>query len=126
MRRPAVSFGDTFRRICFQKALIPGLDILENGLLSHILVSGNGSEETIQSTDSQGRMCWNCDPVGRGMLGLKDNMTAHLMDFHVFPTLAEVPDQFFSAQIAWEFHATASTSSRIRCRRMEAVAIESI
>ena len=48
------------------------------------------------------------------MLGLKDDVTAYLVDFHVFPTLAEVLGQFFSAQIAREFHATASTSSRIR------------
>jgi hypothetical protein len=47
------------------------------------------------------------------------------MDFQVFPALAEVLDQFFSAQIAWEFHATTNTSSRIRWSRMEAGATES-
>jgi hypothetical protein len=36
------------------------------------------------------------------------------MDFQVFPALAEMLDQCFSAQVAWESHATASTSSRVR------------
>jgi hypothetical protein len=48
------------------------------------------------------------------MQGLKDDVTAYLVDFQVFPTLAEVLNQVFSTQIAWEFHATARTSSRIR------------
>jgi hypothetical protein len=47
------------------------------------------------------------------------------MDFQVITALAEVLYQYFSTEIAWEFHATASTSSRIRCRRMEAGAAES-
>jgi len=54
------------------------------------------------------------DAVGRRLLGLKDDMTANLMDFQVFPALAEMLDQCFSAQVAWESHATASTSSRVR------------
>jgi hypothetical protein len=36
------------------------------------------------------------------------------MDFHVTPALGEMLDQLFTAQIAWEFHALTSTSSRIR------------
>jgi hypothetical protein len=36
------------------------------------------------------------------------------MDSLVSPALTEVHNQVFSAQIAWEFHATASTSSRTR------------
>jgi hypothetical protein len=36
------------------------------------------------------------------------------MDSPVSPAFAKVPDQFFSAQIAWQLHATASTSSRTR------------
>jgi hypothetical protein len=47
------------------------------------------------------------------------------VDSQVVPALAEVLDQIFSAQIAWEFHAIASTSSRTRCRRMEAGTAES-
>jgi hypothetical protein len=42
-------------------------------------------------------MSWNCNTMGCGMLGLEDDVTAYLMDFHVFPTLAQVLDQFFSA-----------------------------
>jgi hypothetical protein len=66
--------------------------------------------------------------VGPAAFGVgieRDVWFAYLMDFLVFPALAEMLDQLFSAQIAWEFHATASTSSRVRCRRMEADATES-
>jgi hypothetical protein len=59
-------------------------------------------------------MLWNRDAVGRGMQGLQDDVAANLMDFHVIPAFQEMLDQLFSAQITWEFHATASTSSRIR------------
>ena len=59
------------------------------------------------------------------MLSLQDDVAADLMDFHVTPAFREMLDQLFFAQIAWEFHATANTSSRIRCRRMESGAAES-
>ena len=60
----------------------------------------------------------NCDTMRGWMLGLQNNVTTNLMDSPVSPAFAEVSDQFFSAQIAWQFHATASTSSRTRCRRI--------
>jgi len=77
-------------------------------------MGGDAGKNPVQSSDSEGIVRRNCDAVGRGMLGLKDDVAANLMDFQVIPALAEVLDQFFSAQIAWELHATASTSSRIR------------
>jgi hypothetical protein len=90
------------------------LNIPKNGLLGDILMSGDCGKDGVQSSDSERIVRRNCDTVGCGMLGLKDDVTAHLMDFKVFPALAEVLDQFFSAEIAWELHTTASTSSRIR------------
>ena len=77
-------------------------------------MSGNRGENSVQRTDSEGIVRRDSNAVGRRMLRLKDDVTAYLVDFQLFPALAEVLDQFFSAQIAWEFHATASTSSRIR------------
>jgi hypothetical protein len=83
------------------------------------------AEDRIQGSDSEWIVRRNCDAMVRRKGGLKDDVTAYLMDFQVVPALAEVLNQFFSAEIAWKFHATASTSSRIRCRRMEAGAAES-
>jgi hypothetical protein len=65
------------------------------------------------------------DAVGRRLLGLKDDVAADLVDLFLLPTPAEVLDQIFSLEIAGEPHATASTSSRMRCRRIEAGAVES-
>jgi hypothetical protein len=48
-----------------------------------------------------------------------------LMDLLVSPVLREVLHERFSVQIARQFHATARTSSRTRCRRMEAGGTES-
>ncbi len=61
----------------------------------------------------------NSNTVGKRLLCLQNDVTANLMDSPVSPALAEVHDKVFFAQIAWQFHATASTSSRTRCRRME-------
>ena len=90
------------------------LDVSVNGLFGHVFMGSNCGKNSFQSSDSEGIVLGNRDAVGRGMRGLKDDVTADLMDFLVFPTLAELLDQLFSAQFAWEFHATASTSSRIR------------
>lgn len=60
-----------------------------------------------------------------GLLGLKNDMTANLMDSLVSPALAEVFEQVLAAQIARQFHATASTSSRTRRRRIVAGGVES-
>ena len=75
---------------------------------------GNSGKDSVQSTDSERRVRRYRNSMGRRLLGLKDDMAPYLMDFQVFPALAKVLDQFFSAQIAWKSHATASTSSRVR------------
>lgn len=90
------------------------LKVLEDGRFGHILMGGDAGKNPVQSSDSEGSVRGNRDAVGRRMLSLKDDVAAYLMDFQVIPALAEVLDQFISTQIAWELHATASTSSRIR------------
>ena len=101
------------------------LNALKNCFLGDVLVGGDGSEDRVQSPDPERRMRGNGDAVGSRSLGLKDDVSADLVDSLVVPKLAEVLDQGLAAQIAWEFHAIASTSSRTRCRRMEAGAAES-
>ncbi len=70
-------------------------------------------------------MRWNSNAMGSRLLGLQNDVAANLMDSPVSPAFTEMPDQFFSAQIARQPHATASTSSRTRCSRMEAGGAES-
>jgi hypothetical protein len=62
---------------------------------------------------------------GGRLWGLQDDVTADLMDSLVVPVFAEMSDQSLSAQISGQLHATASTSSRTRRRRMEAGGTES-
>ena len=76
-------------------------------------MGGNVSKKPVQCSDSEWIVRRNCDAMRRWLLGLKDNVATYLMDLQVIPALAEELDQLFSAQFAWEFHATASTSSRI-------------
>ena len=59
---------------------------------------GNGGENRIQGSDSKGIVSGDCNAVGRWLLGLKDDVAAHLMDLQVFPALREVLDQIISAQ----------------------------
>lgn len=101
------------------------LEVLENGLLGHILVRSNDRKDSIQRPDPEMRMRRNSNTMGSWLLSLQNNVTADLVNSLVSPALAEVLDQLFSAQIAWQFHATASTSSRTRCKRMEAGGTES-
>jgi len=100
-------------------------NVFEDSFLGDALVCGNTGENRVQRSNSERRVLWNRDAVRLRLLGLQDDVAANLMDFHIIPAFREVPGQLFSAQITWELHATASTSSRIRRRRIEAGAVES-
>ena len=100
-------------------------NVFEDSFLGEDLVAGNAGENRVQRSNPERRMLWNRDAVEQGLLGLQDDVAANLMDFDIIPAFREMLGQLFSAQIAWELHATASTSSRIRRRRMEAGAVES-
>jgi hypothetical protein len=49
---------------------------------------------------------------------LKDYVTAYLMNLHIVSTPNEVVGEINAAQVAWEFQAMASTSSRTRRKRI--------
>ncbi len=69
----------------------------ENVLFRDALVRGNGSENRIQRSNSEGIVSRDDDPVRRGLLGLQNYVAANLMDSLVSPALAEVPDQLLAA-----------------------------
>lgn len=48
---------------------------------------------------------------------LEDNMATFLIDAPISVMLAKQFDQLRAAQIAWQFHSQASTSSRTKCNR---------
>jgi hypothetical protein len=51
---------------------------------------------------------------------LQDDVAADLMNALILPELTEVPCEHLSAEITRQLHATASTSSRTRRKRIEA------
>ncbi len=59
------------------------------------------------------------------MLGLQNYVAANLMDLLVPPMPYEMLHERLSTQIARQFHATASTSSRTMRNRIEAGRAES-
>src|SRR5579859_1919033 len=101
------------------------LNTFENLVLGHIFVRSDGGEDCVERSNSQWTVGGDRDAMRRGLLGLQDDMAADLMDLLISPILREVPYERLSAQIAREFHATASTSSRTRRRRIEAGGAES-
>ena len=88
-------------------------------------MGGNGRKDRVQGSDSKRIVCWYGYSVGRWLLGLQDHVAPNLIDLPVFPVFAEMPNRFFSAQIARQFHATASTSSRTNRNRIVAGDAES-
>ena len=70
-------------------------------------------------------MSWNGDPMMTWLFSLKNDVAADLVKAFVFPPLAEVPDEVFTAQISRQLHATASTSSRTSRSRIEAGGVAS-
>ena len=51
------------------------------------------------------------------VIRLQNDVTADLINLPIVPVLAKDLDQVASRKIAWNFHAT-STSSRTKCRRI--------
>jgi hypothetical protein len=100
-------------------------DPCENILFRHALMQCDDRENRVQRPDAQRRVCGNSDPMRRWLLGLQNDVAPDLMNPLVSPMLAKVLDQALTAQIARQLHATASTSSRTRRRRIEAGGTES-
>jgi len=103
----------------------PESDAAENILFRHALVRRNGCEYRIQRSNPKGMMFRNGNALRTGLTGLKDDMAANLVHLPVLPAAAEVLHQLLTAQIARQLHATASTSSRTRRKRIESGGAES-
>lgn len=59
-------------------------------------------------------MFWYRKPMMHGRIGFQDDVTANLMNAAVPEVLAKRIHELVAAKVAWEFHATAKTSSRTR------------
>jgi hypothetical protein len=85
----------------------------------------NCGKNRIECPNSQRVVRRNGDPVLRWLMGLQNDVAPDLMNLRILSTLAEMLSQIFAAQIARQLHATASTSSRTRRRRIDAGGAES-
>jgi hypothetical protein len=85
----------------------------------------DSGKDRIERPNSQRVVRRNGNTVGRWLRGLQNDVAPDLMNLCILPTLAEMLGQVFAAQITRQLHATASTSSRTRRRRIEAGGAES-
>ncbi len=115
---------ETTARIAFLKSLTKDYDDVstateqlyapENLIPGHVLMRSNCGQDRVQGSNSERRMRGHGDSVRRGYLGLKNNVAADLVDSQVVPSLAKMLYEILTAQVAREFQAIATTSSRVR------------
>jgi len=77
--------------------------------------SGDCHQNGVQGSNAQGIVLRHRESMMDGSICLQDNVTANLMHAAIAEVFAQYLDQLGAAEIAWEFHATANTSSRTRC-----------
>src|ERR1022692_4891333 len=60
----------------------------------------------------------NCNPLVRRLRSFQNDVAAHLMHLRVLPATAQDIREMHARDVAWDFHATDSISSRTRWRRI--------
>lgn len=90
----------------------------EDFLAALPLVFPYSPQDGVQSSDAQGVMGRNCNPLMERFRSLQDDVATLLVDHSISPPPAKELDKILSAQIAWNFHPLAKTSSRTKWRRM--------
>ena len=80
-------------------------------------VSRYEPKDTVECSQSNRIMVRNWDSLIGRKFGLKDQVTALLMDDAVAPIAAQCFGEFTAFKVPWQFHAYASTSSRTKCSR---------
>src|SRR5439155_15119571 len=92
--------------------------LLQNVVLGHPLCARNGMEESVESAQPQWRMIGDGQPMADRLLRLQDFVASFLMQPHVHVVLAEDFDQSRATQVAGQFHAQDTTSSRTTWSRI--------
>lgn len=70
------------------------------------------------SLAEQGLMGRDCNPLMERFRSLQADVAALLVDDSISPAFAKELNEILPAQVAWNFHPLARTSSRTKCRRM--------
>jgi hypothetical protein len=74
----------------------------------------HGTQNGIQGSDAKVPVGGHSKTLARGVFGLDHNVAAFLVDDTVAPISAESLDKLLAAQIAWDLHELARTSSRTK------------
>lgn len=77
------------------------------------------AQNAVERSDAQRGVVWYGYAMMRGLFGLKNNVTALLMNDTVVPVVAETLNELAPGQISWQFHPKATISSRTKCSRTE-------
>src|SRR5712675_812213 len=93
---------------------------IQDVFLLQALNRGHGPQDGIERADSQWIVIRNRQPVMARGIRLENYMAALLIDAAIAVMFAEQLDQLRAAQVARQFHAPASNSSRTKCRRTAA------
>lgn len=76
----------------------------EDIFLGDALVAGDQSQNGVQRSDSQKSMGRDRHPLMTGLFGLKDHMTADLVNDYVSPVLAQMLRQVIPGEISRQLH----------------------
>jgi hypothetical protein len=87
---------------------------LEDRLAFHAFVLCHGTEDGVQRSDAEGLVGRNGETLVRGFFGLQHDVAAFLMDDATAPTTAKGLNKVVPAEVAWDPHEFARTSSRTR------------
>lgn len=78
----------------------------------------NGPEDARQGADAEGRVVRNANALVAGLMGLKDQVTAGLMNQQVLVIFTEMGGQCLAREFAGELQTPDNTSSRTKWRRI--------
>lgn len=92
-------------------------EITQDFFAGDLLVLRDLADDLAERSDPHWGVGWDHLLRAAGSFGPQHDVIADLLDPGVLPMAADVIGESVSADVAWEFHATASTSSRRRCRR---------
>ena len=91
---------------------------LQEVLTFDAFVLGHGAQNAVERPNAKGLVGRNNDPLVRRLLGLQHDVTAYLVNDSVVPVPAKDFHESVAAQVAWNLHRLARTSSRTKWRRM--------
>ena len=89
------------------------------------VVTRHELEDLGQRAGAERLMGWNRNTLMSRRLGFEDDMAAGLVNSPVVPVLHKMFRKIDAVEIPRQLHATAITSSRTRCSRMDDGGVES-